>query len=373
MNTSTIMCVVGARPNFMKIAPVMRALKASDTLQPCLVHTGQHYDAAMKHAFFDQLDIPEPDVDLGVGSGTHAIQTAEIMLRFEPVLDEHKPAAILVVGDVNSTIACSLVAAKKGIPVIHVEAGLRSYDREMPEEINRVLTDQISDLLFITEPDAITNLEREGISRDRVHFVGNVMIDTLHHQLDSVTLPEKTLSQVTNSKALLENGYALLTLHRPSNVDNPDILERLLKILQTISTRLPIVFPVHPRTRACIEKAGLNDMLDDAAITRLDPLGYKEMLGLMANARMVLTDSGGIQEETTALGVPCITLRENTERPVTVEQGTNTIVGTDPEAILSAFNETMETGGKAGKVPDKWDGKAAQRIIDVIEDWIARR
>jgi len=372
MNTSTIMCVVGARPNFMKIAPVMRALKASDTLQPCLVHTGQHYDAAMKHAFFDQLDIPEPDVDLGVGSGTHAVQTAEIMLRFEPVLDEHKPAAILVVGDVNSTIACSLVAAKKGIPVIHVEAGLRSYDREMPEEINRVLTDQISDLLFITEADAVANLEREGINRDRVHFVGNVMIDTLRHQLDSATLPEKTLSHVTNSKALLGKGYALLTLHRPSNVDDADILKRLLKTMETISTQLPIVFPVHPRTQACIEKAGLDDMLNSAAITRLAPLGYKEMLGLMANARMVLTDSGGIQEETTALGVPCITLRENTERPITVEQGTNTIVGTNSEAILAAFNETMETGGKAGQVPDKWDGKAAQRIIDVIENWLKR-
>ncbi len=370
MNTSTIMCVVGARPNFMKIAPVMRALKASSTLKPCLVHTGQHYDAAMKHAFFDQLDIPEPDVDLGVGSGTHAVQTAEIMLRFEPVLDEYKPAAILVVGDVNSTIACSLVAAKKGIPVIHVEAGLRSYDREMPEEINRVLTDQISDLLFITESDAVANLEREGIDRTRVHFVGNVMIDTLRHQLDSATLPEKTLSQVANSEAVLENGYALLTLHRPSNVDDPGILERLLKTMQTISTQLPIVFPVHPRTQACIEKAGLGDILDAAAITQLTPLGYKEMLGLMANARMVLTDSGGIQEETTALGVPCITLRENTERPITVEQGTNTIVGTDPEAILAAFNETMETGGKAGQVPDKWDGKAAQRIIDVIENWL---
>ncbi len=373
MNSSTIMCVVGARPNFMKIAPVMRALKTSDTLQPCLVHTGQHYDAAMKHAFFDQLDIPEPDVDLEVGSGTHAVQTAEIMLRFEPVLDEHKPAAILVVGDVNSTIACSLVAAKKGIPVIHVEAGLRSYDREMPEEINRVLTDQISDLLFITESDAVANLEREGIDNARVHFVGNVMIDTLRHQLDSAIPPENTLSHVANSEALLKSGYALLTLHRPSNVDDPVILERLLRTIQTISTQLPIVFPVHPRTQACIEKAGLGDMLEGVAIIKLNPLGYKEMLGLMANARMVLTDSGGIQEETTALGVPCITLRENTERPITVEQGTNTIVGTNPAAILAAFDETMKTGGKAGQAPDKWDGKAAQRIIEIIENWIAKR
>jgi len=372
MNTSTIMCVVGARPNFMKIAPVMRALKASDTLKPCLVHTGQHYDAAMKHAFFDQLDIPEPDVDLEVGSGTHAVQTAEIMLRFEPVLDEHKPAAILVVGDVNSTIACSLVAAKKGIPVIHVEAGLRSYDREMPEEINRVLTDQISDLLFITESGAVANLEREGISNARVHFVGNVMIDTLRHQLDNATPPGKTLSHVTNNESVLENGYALLTLHRPSNVDDPVILERLLKTIQTISITLPVVFPVHPRTKACIEKAGLDGMLDGVGIIKLNPLGYKEMLGLMANARMVLTDSGGIQEETTALGVPCITLRENTERPITVEQGTNTIAGTNSEAILAAFDETMKTGGKAGQVPEKWDGQAAQRIIDVIENWIAK-
>jgi len=373
MSKSVIMCVVGARPNFMKIAPVMRALKASNVLSPFLLHTGQHYDSAMKHAFFDQLDIPEPDVDLEVGSASHAVQTAEIMLRFEPVLDEISPAAVLVVGDVNSTIACSLVAAKKGVPVIHVEAGLRSYDRDMPEEVNRVLTDQISDLLFVTESDAVANLQREGIDAGRVHFVGNVMIDTLRHQLDSSIPPQQTLADVDGMGVLTEGGYALLTLHRPSNVDDKDILSRLLEAIRRVSSKLPVVFPVHPRTRGRIEEAGLTGLLDGEAIVTLSPLGYKEMLGLMANARMVLTDSGGIQEETTALGVPCITLRENTERPITVEQGTNTIVGTEPETILAAVNDTLESGGKAGKVPEKWDGRAAERIISVIEDWVRKR
>ncbi len=364
-----ILCVVGARPNFMKIAPIMRAFNAPDSgLQASLVHTGQHYDAAMKHAFFEQLHIPEPDVDLGVGSGTHAEQTAQIMLKFEPVLDAQRPAAVLVVGDVNSTIACALVAVKKGIPVIHVEAGLRSGDRGMPEEINRILTDQLSDLLFTTEASAADNLEREGISRDKVHFVGNVMIDTLHYNLASATPSAHTLAK---AGASFTQGYGLLTLHRPSNVDDATVLRRLLTELAGISRETPLVFPVHPRTRARIGEAGLDALLSDANILLLPPQGYLEMLGLMRDARMVLTDSGGIQEETTALGVPCITLRESTERPITVAQGTNTIVGTDAAAIRKAYREVMDVGGKAGRQPQHWDGQTAQRIAAILARWCA--
>lgn len=359
-----ILCVVGARPNFMKIAPIMRAFNAPGSgLQASLVHTGQHYDAAMKHAFFEQLHIPEPDVDLGVGSGTHAEQTAQIMLKFEPVLDDQCPSAVLVVGDVNSTIACALVAVKKGIPVVHVEAGLRSGDRGMPEEINRILTDQLSDLLFTTEASAADNLEREGISRDKVHFVGNVMIDTLHYNLASAIPSSQTLAE---AGAGFTQGYGLMTLHRPSNVDDAPVLRRLLTELAEISRETPLVFPVHPRTRARISDAGLDTLLDDASILLLPPQGYLEMLGLMRDARMVLTDSGGIQEETTALGVPCITLRESTERPITVTQGTNTIVGTDATAIRKAYREVMEVGGKAGRQPEHWDGHAAERIATVL-------
>lgn len=372
-NKQKIMCVVGARPNFMKIAPVMAALKQSDYLTPYLVHTGQHYDAAMKHAFFDQLGIPEPDIDLGVGSGSHAVQTAEIMRRFEEVLDQETPALVLVVGDVNSTIACALVASKKEVPVVHVEAGLRSYDRKMPEEINRVLTDQISDLLFITERDAETNLQREGIDAARVHFVGNVMIDTLRAQLDKKIPVADTFLTANANDAYLSGGYGLLTLHRPSNVDEPVVLKRLLTTLAEISQQLPLVFPVHPRTRAKIEEAGLAGILDPQRVLLMPPQGYLELLGLMSEARLVLTDSGGIQEETTALGIPCITLRENTERPITVEQGTNTVVGTDPAAIRAAFDEVMASGGKAGRVPELWDGKAAQRIVRILEDWLSEK
>tara|TARA_R100000005_G_scaffold87841_1_gene57302 strand:- start:34557 stop:35684 length:1128 start_codon:yes stop_codon:yes gene_type:complete len=362
-----ILCVVGARPNFMKIAPIMRAFNAAGSgLRASLVHTGQHYDAAMKHAFFEQLHIPEPDVDLGVGSGTHAEQTAQIMLKFEPVLDAQQPDAVLVVGDVNSTIACALVAVKKGIPVIHVEAGLRSGDRGMPEEINRILTDQLSDLLFTTEISAADNLEREGISRDKVFFVGNVMIDTLRYNLASATPSASTLAE---AGPRFIDGYGLLTLHRPSNVDDPTVLRRLLTELADISRETPLVFPVHPRTRARISDAGLDAMLAGADILLLPPQGYLEMLGLMRDARVVLTDSGGIQEETTALGVPCITLRESTERPITVEQGTNTIVGTEPVAIRKAYRDVIEGGGKAGRQPEHWDGQAAQRIAAILARW----
>ncbi len=355
-----VLCVAGARPNFMKIAPVMAAL-AETGIAAQLLHTGQHYDAAMSDSFFADLGIPRPDHHLEVGSGSHAVQTAEVMKRFEPVLESVRPQAVLVVGDVNSTIACALVAAKRGVRVIHVEAGLRSYDRGMPEEINRVLTDQISDLLFTTEKSALANLQREGIAASRVEFVGNVMIDTLHRNLERA-VPART----TLGTALAQ--YAVLTLHRPSNVDDPVTLAALLDVIGDINRTLPVVMPLHPRTRGNIEKFGLMAKLDGLHI--LPPVGYLEMLGLMRDARLVLTDSGGIQEETTALGVPCLTLRENTERPITIEEGTNTLVGPDPAAIRAAFADVMESGGKRGRIPEFWDGRAAMRIAQSLKSWL---
>jgi UDP-N-acetylglucosamine 2-epimerase (non-hydrolysing) len=367
-----IVCVVGARPNFMKIAPIISQIQRHGSkLTPYLVHTGQHYDKEMKHSFFEQLGIPEPDVDLGVGSGSHAVQTAEVMRRFEPVLDEQQPAAILVVGDVNSTIACALVAVKKGIPVIHVEAGLRSYDRAMPEEINRVLTDQISDYLFTTERAAADNLAREGIAGDKVKFVGNVMIDTLLNNLKRATPVAETLSRHMQDASPFLKGFGLLTMHRPSNVDDPVVLERLLSVVNRISTELPILFPVHPRTAAKIKQFGFDALINTPRIQPLPPLGYLDLLGVMAKAKVVLTDSGGIQEETTALGVPCITLRENTERPVTVDEGTNTIVGTDAQRIEAVAHEVIVHGGKAGRIPEYWDGRAAERIVSMLEQHFA--
>ena len=370
-----ILCIVGARPNFMKIAPIMRAFAEPDSaLSAKLLHTGQHYDAAMKHAFFDQLHISEPDMDLEVGSGSHAQQTADIMKRFEPVLDEDRPLAVLVVGDVNSTIACALVAVKKGIPVIHVEAGLRSGDRNMPEEINRILTDQLSELLFTTEAVAQDHLLREGISQDKVHFVGNVMIDTLRFNLQDAVPSQVTRAKASNASAeSLQEKYGLVTLHRPSNVDDPVVLERLLQVLVQISRQTPLLFPMHPRTESRIVAAGLSDWLAASAISTLPPQGYLEMLGLMKDARVVLTDSGGIQEETTALGVPCITLRENTERPITVDEGTNTVVGTDADIILACYEDVSETGGKTGRLPQLWDGMAATRIVKTINQWAVGR
>ena len=368
-----VLCVVGARPNFMKIAPIMRHFNEPGSgITARLLHTGQHYDTGMKAAFFLQLGIPEPDVDLGVGSGSHSQQTAQIMLRFEPELDDWRPDAVLVVGDVNSTIACALVAVKKGIPVIHVEAGLRSYDREMPEEINRILTDQISELLFTTERAAESNLAKEGISGDRIHFVGNVMIDTLMLNREKAIPASQTLAKLERADLFQdEKGYALVTMHRPSNVDRPEVLERLLVTLAKVSRTLPIVFPLHPRTRARIEEFGLQSQLDSGRIATVPPLGYLEILGIMDKARVVLTDSGGIQEETTALGVPCITLRENTERPITVTEGTNTIVGSDSDRIIDCFNDVMATGGKSGRIPELWDGKSAIRISESIREWYA--
>jgi UDP-N-acetylglucosamine 2-epimerase (non-hydrolysing) len=357
----------------MKIAPLMRVFRSMpERVTAMLVHTGQHYDEAMKDAFFRQLKIPEPDIDLGVGSGTHAQQTAEIMRRFEPVVDEAAPGAVLVVGDVNSTIACALVASKKGIPVIHVEAGLRSWDRKMPEEINRVLTDQISDLLFTTEPDGAANLQREGVATERVHFVGNVMIDTLLANRERAVPAETSLAAIADFDGDV-SSFGLLTMHRPSNVDDPVVLRRLVETLTDLSQRLPLIFPIHPRTRARIIDAGLDQVLANSRITLTEPLGYLELLGLMSKARLVLTDSGGLQEETTALGIPCITLRENTERPITVDRGTNTIVGTDPAKIRACFDDAMDTGGKSGRIPELWDGKAAQRIAEVLVTWAGDR
>jgi len=355
-----VLCVAGARPNFMKIAPVMAAL-AETGIAAQLLHTGQHYDAAMSDGFFADLGIPHPDHHLEVGSGSHAVQTAEVMKRFEPVLESVRPQAVLVVGDVNSTLACALVAAKRGVRVIHVEAGLRSYDRQMPEEINRVLTDQISDLLFITEKSALANLQREGIDPARVEFVGNVMIDTLHRNLERAVPSSKTLGAALPA-------YAVLTLHRPSNVDDPATLTALLDVIAEINRSLPVAMPLHPRTRGNIDKFGLSAKLDGLRI--LPPLGYLDMLGLMRDAKLVLTDSGGIQEETTALGVPCLTLRDNTERPITLTEGTNTLVGADPAAIRAAFSDVMANGGKAGCIPEYWDGRAAMRIAHMLKDWL---
>jgi UDP-N-acetylglucosamine 2-epimerase (non-hydrolysing) len=372
-SAAPIICVVGARPNFMKIAPIIRALRAQPGKIPvCLVHTGQHYDAEMNDAFFTQLQIPHPDIELEVGSGSHAVQTAEIMKRFETVVEAESPVAVLVVGDVNSTIACALVAAKKNIPVIHVEAGLRSFDRTMPEEINRVLTDRISDILFITEASARDNLRNEGVNDRQVHFVGNVMIDTLRHSLSQSVPAATTLTGVENAGLFLEGeqGHAVLTLHRPANVDDRELFIHLLETVRQVSERIPVVFPVHPRTRKALDEHGLQAYLDTERIVCLPPLGYLEMLGLISSARLVMTDSGGLQEETTVVGVPCITLRENTERPVTVDQGTNTIVGHDRELIMAVVDAVLTDGGKRGRTPELWDGKAAERIKQVLSDWL---
>ena len=369
-----LLCVVGARPNFIKIAPVIRALKAATPPVPVrLVHTGQHYDAQMNSQFFEALGIPDPDINLEVGSASHAVQTAEVMRRFEPVLDREQPAALLVVGDVNSTLACALVAVKKGVAVIHVEAGLRSYDRTMPEEINRVLTDQISELLFITEKSARKNLLQEAISESRIHFVGNVMIDTLRYNLKRAVPAGQILQQYGAPVDWAPDGFGVLTLHRPANVDDSTALRSLLGAIRELGRRLPIVFPVHPRTRARIEEYGLGSVLEVPSLLQLPPLGYLEMLGLMQAARLVLTDSGGIQEETTALGVPCITLRDNTERPITVEEGTNTVVGRDPARVAAVADEILRTGGKTGRTPELWDGRASERIATVLSAWLNRR
>ena len=325
--------VVGARPNFMKVAPIVEAMKRREReFTPLVVHTGQHYDAAMSDAFFRDLDLPQPDVYLGVGSASHAAQTAAIMERFEPVVLREQPDWVLVVGDVNSTLACALVCVKLGVKVAHVEAGLRSRDRTMPEEINRLLTDQIADLLFTPSADADENLRAEGIPPERIRLVGNIMIDSLYKHLE-----RSRQSRIKDQLGLTDKSYAVLTLHRPANVDDPVVFGRILEALERICEQLPVVFPVHPRTRKTIAELGLDERVEKIEGLRLiDPLGYLDFLSLYSGARLVLTDSGGIQEETSVLGIPCLTLRENTERPITVTMGTNTIVGTDPEKIIAA-------------------------------------
>jgi UDP-N-acetylglucosamine 2-epimerase (non-hydrolysing) len=375
MTKQPILCIAGARPNMMKIAPVLGALRRAGGRHVRLVHTGQHYDAEMNDVFYRDLGIAPPDIALEVGSASHAVMTATIMTRFEPLIETEKPALVIVVGDVNSTIACALVAAKLHVPVAHVEAGLRSYDRAMPEEINRVLTDQISDLLFVTEPSGVASLAKEGIAPERVHLVGNVMIDSLRANLERATAPHDTVARHAGAAAAnaMTDGFALLTLHRPSNVDKKAVLSGLLGAAAELAESLPLVFPVHPRTRQRIIAYGLESWLEKPGVVALPPVGYLEVLGLMRDAALVLTDSGGIQEETTALGVPCLTLRENTERPVTVDSGTNTLVGSSPVRLRAAITDILATGGKAGRVPDLWDGHAADRIADIVGRWLADR
>jgi len=356
-----VLNVVGARPNFMKIAPVMRALGAREGAQAVLVHTGQHYDERMSHLFFEQLAIPRPDVNLEVGSASHAVQTAAIMQRFEPVVAEQEPDVVVVVGDVNSTIACALVAAKLHVPVAHVEAGLRSFDRRMPEEINRRLTDAISDFLFVTEPSGLSNLKAEGAAEEKVHFVGNVMIDTLLANLEKARA-----SRVLEDLGLQPRAYAAMTLHRPSNVDDGETFASLFGAIREIARDLPVVFPAHPRTRKNMEAFGYFEGDRLGGVRLVEPLGYLDFLRLMAEARLVLTDSGGIQEETTILKVPCLTLRESTERPVTVDVGCNQVVGRDPERILAAYRRVMAEDDFTCPAPEKWDGHAAERIADVL-------
>ena len=359
-----IINIVGARPNLMKIAPLMEAYRAVEEIKPLLVHTGQHYDANMSDLFFRQLGIPKPDLNLGVGSASHAVQTAEIMKAFEPIVLEHRPDWVVVVGDVNSTIACGLVAVKLDVRLAHVEAGLRSFDRDMPEEINRILTDSISDLLFCTEQSGVEHLRTEGVAEEKIHLVGNVMIDTLSRHRERAEA-----SRILEELNLEERGFGVLTLHRPSNVDQPEVLGRILDALEVVQRDLPLIFPAHPRTRAKLESFGLGNRLESMSGLRIiDPIGYLDFLKLMASARIVLTDSGGIQEETTILQVPCLTLRENTERPITVDMGSNQLVGTDTQRILDAYRSAMSAGGSPGQIPPLWDGHAAERIVEILRE-----
>lgn len=358
-----ILNIVGARPNFMKIAPIYAEMKRRESeFLPLIVHTGQHYDAAMSDSFFRDLGMPKPDVHLEVGSASHAVQTAKIMMAFEPVILQEKPDWVLVVGDVNSTIACALVCSKLGVKIAHVEAGLRSRDRTMPEEINRILTDSISDLLLTPSPDGDENLKAEGISEDKIKFVGNVMIDSLFY---SLKIAEE--SNVRENLELTGKEYAVLTMHRPSNVDKREVFAGLLDALIEISREIPIIFPAHPRTKARISEFGFAEKVESSNIELIDPLGYLDFMRLYSGAKLVLTDSGGLQEETTALGIPCLTLRENTERPVTIELGTNILVGTQPEKIKQTAFEILEnTASKNAKIPPLWDGKTAARICDAL-------
>ena len=359
--------VAGARPNFMKVAPLMRAIEKYNAsfgrsfIVPTLVHTGQHYDYEMSKIFFEDLGLPEPDIYLGVGSGTHAKQTGRVMTRLEKVLVNEKTDLVIVVGDVNSTLAGALTAVKLCIPVAHVEAGLRSFDRSMPEEINRLLTDAISDYLFTPSPDADENLRREGIPREKIFLVGDIMVDSLLYYK-----PKAEGSQVLEKLDLAERDYALLTLHRPSNVDEKESLLRIIKALSKIAERIRIVFPAHPRTRKNIIKFNLSSFFEDQRILLIEPLGYLDFLKLEMNAKFVMTDSGGIQEETTVLNIPCLTLRDTTERPITLTQGTNTLVWNDTPKIIAEATKILEGKVKQGICPEYWDGKTAERVVSII-------
>lgn len=358
----TIVSVVGGRPNFVKIAPLMEAMAVDPALRRVLVHTGQHYDHEMSRAFFEDLEIPEPDFFLGVGSGSHAQQTAKVMIEFEKVAEAVRPDLVVVVGDLNSTLACALVAAKLLIPVAHVEAGLRSFDPAMPEEINRTLTDHVSAYLFTPSADADNNLVHEGIPAARIFRVGNVMIDTLRKYS-----PRARARQAAAALNLAPRTYAVLTLHRPSNVDDPAAFGRILDGLEAILPRCPVVFPVHPRTRRRLAEFGLEARLERLGNLRLcAPLGYLAFVSLLMEARFVMTDSGGIQEETTALGVPCLTLRENTERPITAELGTNRVIGTQPDRIAAEGARLLDGAEHRGQIPPLWDGQTARRIVEIL-------
>ena len=357
-----ILNVVGARPNLMKIAPLVAEMQRYPDIQQTLLHTGQHYDAKMSQIFFDELGIPRPDVYLSVGSGTHAEQTARVMVAFEKVLLDKPADMVVVVGDVNSTLACTITAAKLWTPVAHVEAGLRSFDRNMPEEINRIVTDSLSDLLFTTSRDAGEILRRTGVPDEKIHFVGNVMIDTLvKHRARAATLHTPARFDLN------PNDYALLTLHRPSNVDVPETFAGILDALAAIQRDIPILFPAHPRTLKRIKEFAFHEKLTASPNLRIvEPLGYLEFLDLMMHARLVLTDSGGIQEETTILGVPCLTLRENTERPVTVTEGTNLVIGTDPARIIKETQHILASDAVDSRTPELWDGHTSERIVSIL-------
>ena len=354
-----IISVVGTRPNFVKIASLVKEFSKHPDITNILVHTGQHYDEKMSDSFFRELEIPEPDINLGIGSGSHAEQTGRIMIEFEKVLLNEKPDLVLVVGDVNSTLACALTSVKLGIKVAHIEAGLRSFDREMPEEINRILTDQISDCLFTTEKDAEKNLLNEGIAKSKIFFVGNLMIDTL--------LIHK--ERASNLKKPDSNDYAILTLHRPSNVDDKETLSNILEIIREIQSQIKIIWPMHPRTRNNLERFNLKEKLKEMKnVSISDPLTYLEFMNAVMNSKFVLTDSGGIQEETTVLNIPCITLRDNTERPVTIEQGTNYLAGSNKNSILEIIQKVLNGKAKQYRGIKFWDGKAAERIVSVIKN-----
>jgi len=353
--------VVGARPNFMKASPLMREFAGRGRIEARLVHTGQHYDENMSKVFFEDLELPEPDIYLGIGSGSHAQQTARVMVEFEKVVLDDRPDLIIVVGDVNSTLACSIVGSKLWIPVAHVEAGLRSFDLTMPEEINRMVTDILSRFCFTTSPEAETNLLREGVGKDRIYFVGNIMIDSLLKYLGKADG-----SAVMDRLGLAEKEYMLVTLHRPSNVDDPAELRELFSMLSRLAERMPVVLPIHPRTKKMLESADPPVSLS-GRLNLIDPVGYLEFVGLMKSAGIVVTDSGGIQEETTVLGVPCVTVRENTERPITIEVGTNVLAGTDPAKVEAAVTEILDNGPGEHSLPPLWDGKTAGRIADVLE------